>query len=184
MRVLAGAWQRSAGRRPLVLGHRGARHAAPENTLAAFELALAEGAEGVELDVRLDRDGEVVVIHDCTLRRVSGGRETRPVWELGRADLDRIDLGGGERVPRLTAVLDWARARRARVNVEVKHDGPRTWELVRRVAALCRGMPHAERRLLLSCFHPGVVAALARIAGELPVAWLVHREQRWRGAPG
>jgi glycerophosphoryl diester phosphodiesterase len=73
------AWQRPAGARPFVLGHRGARHAAPENTQRAFELALAEGADGIELDVRLDRDGRVIVLHDRTLARVSAGQETRDV---------------------------------------------------------------------------------------------------------
>ena len=64
--VIAG-WRRSRDR-PFVLGHRGARHAAPENTLAAFDLAMTEGADGVELDVRLDGDGRVIVLHDPTRR--------------------------------------------------------------------------------------------------------------------
>ena len=53
--------------RPLIFAHRGASAHAPENTLAAFELALEQGAHGIELDVKLSADGEVVVVHDCEL---------------------------------------------------------------------------------------------------------------------
>src|SRR6478752_9574719 len=96
-------WRRNA-ERPYVLGHRGARHAAPENTLRAFELALAEGADGVELDVRLDADERVIVLHDRTLERVTDGSERRDVETLGAHELDRVSLRG-ERVPLLADVL-------------------------------------------------------------------------------
>ncbi|MDQ3819478.1 MAG: glycerophosphodiester phosphodiesterase, partial [Acidobacteriota bacterium] len=52
---------------PLIIGHRGAAAVAPENTLASFERALRDGADGIEFDVRLARDGVPVVIHDATL---------------------------------------------------------------------------------------------------------------------
>ena len=58
--------------RPVLLGHRGTRTYAPENTHAAFQLALAQGADGVEFDVRQDADGVPVVIHDATLWRTGG----------------------------------------------------------------------------------------------------------------
>lgn len=57
-------WKRAPGELPHVLGHRGARHAEPENTLRAFDRALVEGARGVELDVRMTADGELIVVHD------------------------------------------------------------------------------------------------------------------------
>ena len=79
------ALRRPKGKRPWVLGHRGARHAAPENTLRAFDLALREGAEGVELDVRLDGSGRVVVLHDPDLSRVSSGSDQRLTHELSAA---------------------------------------------------------------------------------------------------
>ena len=69
-------FRRQSGERPFVLGHRGARHAAPENTLKAFDMAAAEGADGVELDVRLCQSGEVIVLHDPTLLM-------RRAWKLG-----------------------------------------------------------------------------------------------------
>ena len=57
---------------PLIIGHRGASAVAPENTLAAFREAVAVGADGIEFDVRLTRDGVPVVIHDRDLRRTGG----------------------------------------------------------------------------------------------------------------
>ena len=115
-------WLRAEGKRPLVFGHRGARHAAPENTMMAFELALTEGADGVELDVRLDGDGRVIVLHDTTLARVSEDRETRSAEAMTAAELSRVDVGRGERVPLLKDVLAWSLERQARVNVELKRD--------------------------------------------------------------
>ena len=56
-----------------IVGHRGASREAPENTRAAFQLAWEQGADGVELDVRMTRDGHVVVIHDETINRTSNG---------------------------------------------------------------------------------------------------------------
>ena len=57
---------------PLIIGHRGASAVAPENTMAAFGEAIDVGADGIEFDVRLTRDGVPVVIHDGTLRRTGG----------------------------------------------------------------------------------------------------------------
>ena len=68
---------------PVIFAHRGASAHAPENTLAAFELALQQGADAIELDVKLTVDGHVVVIHDATVDRTTGAR--------GRVTLDRGD---------------------------------------------------------------------------------------------
>lgn len=180
---LRSVWRRRE--RPYVLGHRGARHSAPENTMAAFDLALAEGADGVELDVRLDGDGEVIVLHDRTLERMTDGADARDVQRVRSADLSRIAVQGGEHIPRLDTVLDWAQSRRARVNVELKQDVNGRRVLVRRVVELLRRYESAPKSILVSSFHPGIVFALSRLVKQIPVAWLVHDEQRWlRSAPG
>src|SRR5512138_3482216 len=97
--------------RPLVLGHRGASADAPENTLAAFRLAMAQGADGVELDVWRCATGEVVVTHDEDTRRVAGASLRVPDAPL--AALRALDVGafagprfGGERMPLLSEVLE------------------------------------------------------------------------------
>jgi len=166
-----------------VLGHRGARHAAPENTLAAFELAEQEGADGIELDIRLDGSGEVIVLHDPTLARVTSGAEGRHAEELTSRELLRLDVGSGQRVPRLADVLDWAHARRQRVNIELKSDVRNQRLLLRRVLHLMQRRELPD--LIFSSFHPYFVWWLGRHLPELPRAWLVHREQRvLKYAPG
>ncbi|MBN2195935.1 MAG: glycerophosphodiester phosphodiesterase [Polyangiaceae bacterium] len=170
---VATSWRRPPARGPLILGHRGARQRAPENTLAAFDLALDEGAAGVELDVRLDGSQEVVVLHDRTLRRVTRELDPRDVETLTSAELATIDVGGNQRVPRLSEVLAWAARRGARVNIELKHDVSHPARLVARVAALLRREPDAGYRCLLSSFHPGIVHQLARLIPAVPTALLV-----------
>jgi len=76
---------------PLIIGHRGAAACAPENTLVSFERAILDGADGIEFDVRLARDGVAVVIHDATLKRT--GRRDGEVAALSSDDLSRIDVG-------------------------------------------------------------------------------------------
>jgi glycerophosphoryl diester phosphodiesterase len=131
-------FRRPAGAPPLVFGHRGVRGEAPENTMAAFELAARHGADGVELDVRLCRSGEVVVIHDPTLARSTGGRDARAVADLDLGELRQVDAGGGQPVPLLTEVLDWAREKKLLVNVEIKRDVPDRKRTVRATADVIR----------------------------------------------
>ncbi|HEY4106552.1 MAG TPA: glycerophosphodiester phosphodiesterase family protein [Polyangiaceae bacterium] len=176
-------WRRPAGRRPYVLGHRGARHAAPENTLAAFELSRDEGADGVELDVRLDRDDNVIVLHDPTLERVTRGADLRHAEDIPHAELARLDVGKGERVPLLADVLAWAKEHDQRVNIELKSDVKNRKLLLERVRAVVTAQPLP--RVLFSSFHPQFVWWLARQLPDLPRAWLVHKKQRiLRHAPG
>src|SRR5262249_7195163 len=123
--------------RPLVLGHRGASAEAPENTIAAFSLALAQGADGVELDAQRCASGEVVVVHDASFARTTGLAEL--VTRTSYAVVRTLDAGSwkserfrGERIPLLSEVLE---AFPRLVNVELKceaiDDGGLTAEVVR-----------------------------------------------------
>ncbi len=177
------AWQRAPGARPFVLGHRGARHAAPENTLAAFELARAEGADGIELDVRLDGGGRVIVLHDPTLTRVTSNAEIRHAEDIPSSEMSRLNVGAGERVPLLSEVLAWAHEHEQRVNVELKSDVKNRALLLEQVAEVVRSSPRPN--LIFSTFHPYFVWWLARHIPELPRAWLVHEKQQvLKYAPG
>ena len=158
--------------RPLLLGHRGARHAAPENTFAAFNLALEEGADGIELDVRLNASGDVIVCHDLTLERVTEGRDRRCIHELTTRDCNAVRLAGDERLPHLVDVLDWAERHGACLNVEIKADGERRRRLVRAVARLTEARADSEN-LLVSCFNPVIVQLHGLFAPSIPTAWLV-----------
>ena len=112
-------------REPFVVAHRGASAELQEHTLAAYELALEQGADGVECDVRLTRDGHLVCVHDRTVERTSNG--TGLVSEMTLDQLRELDFGGpgkpasvltlGELI---TLVLDW-RSRPTKLFVETKH---------------------------------------------------------------
>ncbi len=157
---------------PLILGHRGASAVAPENTRAAFERAFRDGADGIELDVTLSRDGVPVVIHDDTLDRTTDGRGA--VWDRDLADLRRLDAGGwfgagfrGERIPTLAEALDLARGRGI-VNVEIKH-GRGARMLVDPVVRVLKAHGR-EDGIVVSSFDPRILRRLRA------------RDRRWRTA--
>lgn len=99
-----------------LMGHRGARHEVAENTLESIETALRAGVGAVEIDVRLSRDGELVVIHDATVDRTTDG--SGAVVELSFAELRALDAGAGG-IPTLTEVLELLRGK-AELFVELK----------------------------------------------------------------
>ncbi|HEV8121477.1 MAG TPA: glycerophosphodiester phosphodiesterase family protein [Candidatus Polarisedimenticolia bacterium] len=111
----------------LCFAHRGSSVRAPENTLAAFEAAIKDGADAIEFDVRRTLDGVPVVLHDATLDRSTTGRG--PLARTTLRELRRLDAGAwfdarfrGARVPTLAETLDLCRGR-AGLNVEMKLDG-------------------------------------------------------------
>ena len=110
--------------RPEVIAHRGTPREHPENSLPGFARALALGADGIELDVHVTRDGVPVVHHDAVLGRpgVGGPLDGRPIAALAAAELVSHELAPGVGVPTLAAVLALVRGR-ATVYVEVKGDG-------------------------------------------------------------
>lgn len=175
-------WARPSGAPPRVIGHRGAARPAPpgaprapvENTLEAFAEAIAQGASAVELDVRVAASGEVVVFHDPSLERLTGGRDLRAVAALGAADLARVELGGGERVALLEGVLASVRPGGTGVNIEMKRDVPDRVAVVRATASLLRAWDPSHPRIV-SSFDPAMLALHSVLAPKVPVALLVHR---------
>lgn len=164
-------------RAPLIIGHRGVRgEGAPtENTLAAFEEAAAQGADAIELDVRVCASGELIALHDPDLERVTRGADTRAVAELSWDELRRVDLGGS-RVPLLSEVLAFARARRLAVNVEMKRDVPDRAAVVRATARLLRAWD-PRHAVLVSSFDPLMLASFGVLAPSVARALLVHRSR-------
>ncbi len=110
-----------------VIAHRGASKAAPENTMAAFEQAIEDGADWIEIDVQESADGIVVVQHDSDFMKVSGNPVK--IWEAQAAEMRKIDIGSwfdpafaDQRVPTLREVLELARGK-AGVVIELKYYG-------------------------------------------------------------
>ena len=86
-----------------IVAHRGARYAAPENTIAAYDAAAAVGADYIELDVRRTRDGQLVIMHDSTVDRTTNGHGS--VAELTFEEIRKLGAGQGQVVPTLAEAL-------------------------------------------------------------------------------
>ena len=182
MRAHAQRFARGDNTRPWIYGHRGTRRGAPENSLPAIELAIAQGAEGIELDVRLCASGEVVVLHDPDLMRVA--KLPLRAAEASYQALAACDLGDGARIPLLDDVLSLVSTKQLLLNVELKDDVPDAAALVAAVLERVRARPASERaRLMFSSFDPAICGALCDAAPELPVAFLCT-EVLSQGPPG
>lgn len=136
-----------------ITAHRGASVHAPENTLAAFERAIADRADSIELDVQETRDGRVVVVHDSDLMKL-GGPPTK-VWEYDFDDIRQIDVGShfdpafaDQRVPTLDEVLALAKGRIG-VTIELKYYG-HDQQLEQRVIDLVEQHDMADQVVVMS----------------------------------
>jgi glycerophosphoryl diester phosphodiesterase len=149
-----------------VVAHRGASGYAPENTFASFKLGLEQGADLLELDVHLSRDGEPVVIHDEALDRTTDGRGL--VVEHTLAELRQLDAGAwfgpqfaGQRIPTLDEVLAWARERTC-LAIEIKNAPSFCPGIEAKIVALLDRHDMRRRALVISFDHQAL-----RCLGEL-----------------
>ncbi len=156
---------------PDIIGHRGASRNAPENTLAAFRLAWEEGADGIEGDFRLTRDGEIVCLHDATTGRTAGTELA--VADTTLARLSELDVGkwkgsawAGERIPTLREVIANLPSNK-KLFIELK-SGPEIIIPLKEALA-ASGLP-SERFAILS-FQEEVIAT-ARKQLRVAVLWL------------
>ena len=156
----------------LVFGHRGALAQAPMNTLAAFDCALQQGADGIELDVQLSKDGHLVVIHDTTVDATTDGRGH--VADMTLAELKQLDAGAwfsadykGERIPTLDDVFD-AFGDKLLINVEIK-SSPAWGYRADKLLAECVRRHGMSERLIVSSFDPALLGGLRQM---MPTAML------------
>jgi glycerophosphoryl diester phosphodiesterase len=161
---------RSPGEAAFIASHRGAPGGAPENTLPAFELALASRAEFIETDLQLTADGVPVLMHDWTLDRTTDG--TGPVWNLTWEEVRRLDAGSlygeqfaGATVPSLAQLLYLVRPTTKRVLLELK--GSWTADQLAAVADDVDrfGLRH---RVIVASFDIMSLKALASVAPDIP----------------
>lgn len=141
-----------------IIAHRGASADAPENTLAAFELARRQGAQMIEFDVRPTSDDAIVVFHDDTTERWNG--RAQAVGMLTLAEMQAIDLRG-ERAPIFDDVCAWARETGLLLNVEIKVAG-----IEAAVAQTIHRHGIAEQ-VIISSFDPAALQAMREVAPEL-----------------
>lgn len=146
---------------PKIIAHRGASAHAPENTLAAFQLALDQNADGIELDVMLSKDDHLMVIHDDSVDRTTNGSGL--VHEMTLEELQSLDAGNGQRIPTLVEVFENFGGRFL-INIELKNYSSIFDALPIQVAKLVKKF-QLEDSVVISSFNP---FNLPRFRSRLP----------------
>lgn len=159
-------------KRPLLLGHRGARatRGVPENTIASFELAMVHGCDGFEFDVRRSGDGAAVICHD-------------PVWRASVATRRGLEVAGAtlvelEGIAQLSEVVEHF-ADTAYLDIELKITGLEN-EVVEAIHT------HLPQRYVVSSFQPGALMRLRHIAPEIPLGLICETPAQldiWKTLP-
>lgn len=149
------------------ISHRGESHDAPENTMAAFRLAWERNTDGIELDVHLSADGEVMVMHDSSAKRTSG--VDVEISETASADLRKLDVGSwkneafrGEKIPFLTEVLPEI-PNGKKIFIELKSDNP---ALLDRTAAICANSKLTDNQIVIISFCCAQIERAAEIVPQ------------------
>jgi glycerophosphoryl diester phosphodiesterase len=170
--------------RPLIIGHRGASAVAPENTMAAFKEAIAVGADGIEFDVRLTRDGIPVVVHDSTLRRTAG--LSSRIADLTWTELTKIDVGGWfankknlapgsfakETVPSLQQLFTLFQSNSLVLCLEMKCDSPSEQKTLAEACCKLVEENSLTERVIIECFDLAALEIVRNISPEIKTAAL------------
>jgi len=192
--------------KPLILGHRGASAYAPENTISAFNRAFELGADGIELDVTLTKDGAAVVLHDDKVDRTSNGKGL--VSEMTLAEIQKLDAGSwfdakyrGEKFPTLEQVLTQVPSDKL-INIELKTLALRPWPAqatrlntsqyakislqmlmrlweppqLEKTIVRVVEQAHAEKRVIISSFNPIALYRVMKLDPSLPRGLLYFKE--------
>jgi len=160
-----------SGRRPLVIAHRGASGHLPENTLPAYELAVEQGADLIEIDLHRTRDAAIVVAHDEELAGLGG---TGEIAEASLADVRCLDAGAGERVPTLDEVLDRF-GRRIPFNLEIKRGARADYPGIEAATLAALERRGLVQRTLFSSFFDPVLRRLRELSPDVRIGLLVSR---------
>jgi glycerophosphoryl diester phosphodiesterase len=158
-----------------VIAHRGASAHAPENTLAAFELALKQGADAIEMDVDLCQDGHLIVIHDRSVNRTTEGSGF--VRDMPLSALKELDAGShfdiafkGEPIPTLDEVFELL-GKRVVINLELKQPAVPVEKLTEKVAISI--LRHSLiGSVIVSSFYPAILRSLRKILPDVALALL------------
>jgi glycerophosphoryl diester phosphodiesterase len=154
-----------------VIAHRGASGERPENTLPAYELAVAQGADMIEIDLHRTRDGAVVVTHDEELAGLGGRGE---IADATLAEVRALDAGGGERVPTLAEVLDRF-GERIPFNLEIKRGSAAEYAGLEAEVAADLARRGIGERMLFSSFYDPVLRRLREVSPEARIGLLISR---------
>ena len=169
-----------------IIGHRGASAYAPENTIAAFDKALALGCRVIEFDVMCSIDGEPFIIHDDTLKRTTNGK-----GEVGKVDaeyLQGLDAGSwfskqykNEPIPHFKDALKWLSFSQVQANIEIKpFPGTVEHTTTAVLSVINRHWPADKPLPLISSFEWEALVLCRSIAPEMPLGLLMHEwDEHW-----
>lgn len=155
-----------------VIAHRGASGEAPENTMLAFERALEQGADALELDVRLSADGVPVVIHDATLDRTTNA--TGAVNRKSASELESVDAGSGQGIPSVEQVLESFKDVPMVIEVKERQAARPLADQIRRHGAAERVLVGSFDHLALACFADYGISRCAS-QRESAIFWIGSR---------
>lgn len=177
--VMALLWMSDISSGQLIIAHRGASGDAPENTLAAFQLAWDQEADGIEGDFRVTADGAVVCLHDPDTGRVSGGAVQLEVARSTLEQLRAVDVGSwkspkfaGQKIPTLSEVLGLVRPGKL-FFLEIKGGA----ELVPPIAQVLRESGTNLSQVVIIAFDPLTIAEVRRHIPEVRTYWLVSYQR-------
>lgn len=163
-------------KKPLNFAHRGFTVKAPENSLAAFREAIEVGADGLELDVRTCKSGEVIVFHDPTLARMTNGRgfvKNKTLDELKSLRMQSEHAMYEEQIPTLEEVIELVN-NRVLFNIEIKTNGLPKNDLERKVVEIIR--KHGiENKTIVSSFNPLVIRRIRKIDDKILKGYLIDK---------
>lgn len=162
--------------KPILFAHRGASAYAPENTLAAFNLAIRQKADAIELDVKLTGDEKVIVIHDDTVNRTTNGKGA--VRKLDLKTIKSLDAGQyfddtfrGEKVPTLYEVLE-SIAERILLNIEIANYSSPFDQLPQKTADVIKS--YNQEKILISSFNPISLLKIHKLLPDLSLGLLTN----------
>ncbi len=158
---------------PKIIAHRGASADAPENTMAAFQLAMDQNADGIELDVMLTKDQELVVIHDDAVDRTTNG--TGSVRQMTLEQLRSLDAGEGQTIPTLAEVLERFGGKLL-INIELKNYATIFDSLPLKVADLLEHY-NAVDSVIVSSFNPFNLPRIKRRLPEVKLGLLTDKNK-------
>ncbi|WP_462412913.1 glycerophosphodiester phosphodiesterase [Neobacillus sp. Marseille-QA0830] len=169
-----------------IYGHRGAKGSYPENTLLSFKKAIEQGVDGLELDVHLTKDGEVVVIHDETLDRTTNG--TGWIKDMTLEEMKQVSVGSSfthfpeyhetwdfEMVPTLTEVLELLAPYQTELNIELKTYAVAYEGIEEKVQSIVEKYGNG-RKVVYSSFHLPSLLRMKKVNPDANIAWLLNEE--------
>ena len=162
----------------IVIAHRGASRAAPENTLSAMKQAIEFGADYAECDVFQIKDGEIVLFHDEEMERTTG--QAGMIWDYTLAELKELEVGSwfkeefrGEPIPTLRQVIQLCKGK-IKLNIEVKLSG-KDPEIAQKVVDIVRS-ENLEKECMITSFEKPVIEKVKQIAPDLVTGFIFDEE--------